>query len=83
MEKMSVAIMTAERAFARALARGLAEESSGLAISFCITDTADEERAVQLAQALAKILHFIRQSMTSLLTHNITWCILFIKIYFY
>ncbi len=53
MEKMSVAIMTAERAFARALARGLAEESSGLAISFCITDTADEERAVQLAQALA------------------------------
>ena len=41
MEKMSVAIMTAERAFARALARGLAEESSGLTISFCITDTAD------------------------------------------
>ena len=53
MEKMSDAIKTAERAFDRALARGLAEESSGLAISFCITDTADEERAVQLAQALA------------------------------
>lgn len=53
MEKMSVAIMASERAYAGALARGLAEESSGLALSFCITDTADEKKAVQLAQALA------------------------------